>query len=168
MPSQNSPSWDEYRRTYTTYKAQRESAAAEWDRFRNEVDSQYKLDVLRAYIAAVNREVSYRSNFWNDSWGPQDPGHMQWMENLRTTMSDLEYQEALLSHRIDTERYETIDECGPSTSGQGNRTGGGGHGGELRKRSAGNICGNPDCGNTFICTEDYNRIVRAQGYPGVS
>ena len=30
-----------------------------------------------------------------------------------------------------------------------------------------NICGNPDCGWTFICKEDYNRRVRACGAPGI-
>lgn len=33
--------------------------------------------------------------------------------------------------------------------------------------STNNICGNPDCGRTFICKDDYNRRVRAGGAPGV-
>lgn len=32
----------------------------------------------------------------------------------------------------------------------------------------GNICGNPQCGRTFICAADYNRNVKPLGYPGVS
>lgn len=182
MPSE---SWEEYRRTYSVYKAEREAAGSEWDRFKNSVDSQDKLDVLQEYIAAVNRyvlyyfhsnpqcteiivypscgELTYRTNYWNDAWGDQDAGHTQWLERLRTMSSELEYQEAILSHRIDTERYETIDDCVPSTSGLGNRTGG--HG-ELRDATE-NICGDPDCGKTFICAADYNRVVEPQGYPGV-
>lgn len=31
----------------------------------------------------------------------------------------------------------------------------------------GNICGNPQCGRTFICAADYNRNVKPLGYPGV-
>jgi hypothetical protein len=31
-----------------------------------------------------------------------------------------------------------------------------------------NLCGNPSCGQTFICTADYNRQVQAMGYPGVT
>lgn len=31
-----------------------------------------------------------------------------------------------------------------------------------------NLCGNPSCGQTFICTADYNRCVQAMGYPGVT
>ncbi|KAJ6582613.1 hypothetical protein DFH09DRAFT_1145632 [Mycena vulgaris] len=30
-----------------------------------------------------------------------------------------------------------------------------------------NICGDPNCGMTFICTPDYNRVVQPMGYPGV-
>ncbi|RYP60997.1 hypothetical protein DL771_010282 [Monosporascus sp. 5C6A] len=32
---------------------------------------------------------------------------------------------------------------------------------------SGNICGNPQCGRTFVCAADYNRRVQSLGYPGV-
>ncbi|KEY70146.1 hypothetical protein S7711_10701 [Stachybotrys chartarum IBT 7711] len=31
-----------------------------------------------------------------------------------------------------------------------------------------NICGNPQCGQTFICDADYNRQVQPLGYSGVN
>jgi hypothetical protein len=33
--------------------------------------------------------------------------------------------------------------------------------------TAGSLCGNPNCGTTFICDADYNRHVQPLGYPGV-
>ncbi len=33
--------------------------------------------------------------------------------------------------------------------------------------ATGNICGNPQCGKSFICAADYNRVVQPMGYPGV-
>lgn len=51
--------------------------------------------------------------------------------------------------------------------------GGGGYTGQYQQYTAPppprttNICGNPDCGRTFICAADYNRTVQPMGYPGV-
>ena len=47
------PTWDAYNRRVQVLKSAREMAANEWARFRNEVDSEVKLEVLRAYINAV-------------------------------------------------------------------------------------------------------------------
>ena len=52
------PTWDAYNRRVQVLKSAREMAANEWARFRNEVDSEVKLEVLRAYINAVLAYVS--------------------------------------------------------------------------------------------------------------
>ena len=41
------------------------------------------------------------------------------------------------------------------------------YGGQQSAVVTGNICGNPQCGLTFICNADYNRRVQPLGYPGV-
>ncbi|KAJ6542948.1 acid phosphatase-domain-containing protein [Mycena capillaripes] len=58
---------------------------------------------------------------------------------------------------------------GSGARGRGSGGGGGGGGGyvPLPPRTN-NICGNPQCGQTFICDADYNRAVQPMGYPGVN
>ncbi|KAJ6554691.1 acid phosphatase-domain-containing protein [Mycena capillaripes] len=55
-----------------------------------------------------------------------------------------------------------------SRGGRGGGGGGGGGGYLPPPPRTNNICGNPQCGQTFICDADYNRAVQPMGYPGVN
>ena len=62
----------------------------------------------------VSSERGWRANDWDPEWGTQDQNHRRWIERLDETRRDLESQEAILQHRIDTERYETVP-CGSNS-----------------------------------------------------